>query len=93
MTAGFSLARATPSWWRLLSVPGLVLAAVLVVYVLAVPLRVAFPGRADPPVAAPGDLAGVGEWLAGPRDTPLLVDAKVARDRPSWWLEEAFRGH
>ncbi|MGX5653394.1 thiamine pyrophosphate-dependent enzyme, partial [Geodermatophilus nigrescens] len=44
-------------------------------------------------VRDPGDLAGVGEWLAGPRDTPLLVDAKVTRDRPSWWLEEAFRGH
>ena len=32
-------------------------------------------------------------WLAGPRDRPLLVDAKVTRDEPSWWLEEAFRGH
>src|SRR5690606_27713258 len=39
------------------------------------------------------DLAAVGEWLAGPRDTPLLVDAKVLTDQPSWWLEEAFRGH
>ncbi|MGY1714702.1 thiamine pyrophosphate-binding protein [Geodermatophilus sp. SYSU D01106] len=50
-------------------------------------------GFAAVTVRDPGDLAGVGEWLAGPRDTPLLVDAKVARDRPSWWLEEAFRGH
>ena len=25
--------------------------------------------------------------------TPLLVDAKVAADEPSWWLAEAFRGH
>ncbi len=39
------------------------------------------------------DVAAVGEWLAGPRATPLLVDAKVTRDQPSWWLEEAFRGH
>ncbi|MGY1812467.1 thiamine pyrophosphate-binding protein [Blastococcus sp. SYSU D00820] len=44
-------------------------------------------------VREPGDLAAVGEWLAGPRSTPLLVDAKVTRDQPSWWLEEAFRGH
>ena len=29
----------------------------------------------------------------GPRDRPLLVDAKVSAARGSWWLEEAFRGH
>ncbi|MCF6507435.1 thiamine pyrophosphate-binding protein [Blastococcus sp. MG754426] len=39
------------------------------------------------------DLDGVAAWLAGPRTAPLLVDAKVTRERPSWWLEEAFRGH
>lgn len=39
------------------------------------------------------DLAPLGEWLAGPRDVPFLVDAKVTRERGSWWLEEAFRGH
>jgi acetolactate synthase-1/2/3 large subunit len=39
------------------------------------------------------DLDGVRDWLAGPRSVPLLVDAKVTRDQPSWWLEEAFRGH
>ncbi|MCA0145242.1 thiamine pyrophosphate-binding protein [Blastococcus sp. LR1] len=39
------------------------------------------------------DLAGVATWLAGPRASPLLVDAKVTRGEPSWWLEEAFRGH
>jgi thiamine pyrophosphate-dependent acetolactate synthase large subunit-like protein len=50
-------------------------------------------GFAAVTVREPGDLAGVGEWLAGPRSAPLLVDAKVARDAPSWWLEEAFRGH
>ena len=32
--------------------------------------------------------------LAGrPAHRPLLVDAKVAAGQPSWWLEEAFRGH
>jgi thiamine pyrophosphate-dependent acetolactate synthase large subunit-like protein len=40
-----------------------------------------------------GELAGLRAWLAGPRRTPLLIDAKVAREEPSWWLEEAFRGH
>lgn len=39
------------------------------------------------------DLEGVTAWLAGPRDRPLLVHAKVTADRPSWWLEEAFKGH
>ncbi|GAA0412315.1 acetolactate synthase I/II/III large subunit [Acrocarpospora corrugata] len=39
------------------------------------------------------DLAGIAEWLKGPRARPLLVDAKVAANRGSWWLEEAFRGH
>lgn len=39
------------------------------------------------------DLGGAQTWLDGPRDTPLLIDAKVLRDQPSWWLEEAFRGH
>jgi thiamine pyrophosphate-dependent acetolactate synthase large subunit-like protein len=44
-------------------------------------------------VRAPADLEAVRTWLAGPRDRPMLVDAKVTRSRPSWWLEEAFRGH
>jgi thiamine pyrophosphate-dependent acetolactate synthase large subunit-like protein len=39
------------------------------------------------------DLDMVGDWIAGPRQRPLLVDAKVVADHPSWWLEEAFRGH
>nr|WP_281496899.1 thiamine pyrophosphate-binding protein [Ornithinimicrobium sp. F0845] len=39
------------------------------------------------------DLAPVRAWLDGPRETPLLIDAKVVADEPSWWLEEAFRGH
>ncbi|HEY0482507.1 MAG TPA: thiamine pyrophosphate-binding protein [Kofleriaceae bacterium] len=50
-------------------------------------------GCAGVTVRAPGDLAAVGDWLAGPRDRPLVVDAKVASGRASWWLEEAFRGH
>jgi thiamine pyrophosphate-dependent acetolactate synthase large subunit-like protein len=44
-------------------------------------------------VRGPDDVAGVARWLAGPRERPLLVDAKVAAPRGSWWLEEAFRGH
>ncbi|GLW96804.1 thiamine pyrophosphate-binding protein [Microtetraspora sp. NBRC 16547] len=39
------------------------------------------------------DLAGVAEWLKGPRDRPLAVHAKVTKERGAWWLEEAFRGH
>ena len=44
-------------------------------------------------VRAPGDLAAVADWINGPRDRPLVVDAKVTRGQPSWWLAEAFRGH
>ncbi|SDD29991.1 Acetolactate synthase large subunit [Geodermatophilus telluris] len=44
-------------------------------------------------VRSAADVAAVASWVAGPRRAPLLVDAKVARGRPSWWLEEAFRGH
>jgi len=44
-------------------------------------------------VRAVGDLEPVRAWLDGPRDTPLLIDAKVVADEPSWWLEEAFKGH
>jgi acetolactate synthase-1/2/3 large subunit len=39
------------------------------------------------------DLTAVKDWLNGPRSAPMLVDAKVVADQPSWWLEEAFRGH
>jgi len=39
------------------------------------------------------DLDPVAAWIAGDRGRPLLVDAKVVADHPSWWLEEAFRGH
>ncbi|MGH3201226.1 MAG: thiamine pyrophosphate-dependent enzyme, partial [Streptosporangiaceae bacterium] len=44
-------------------------------------------------VRSAGDLGPVRDWLAGPRERPLLIDAKVTSDRGSWWLEEAFRGH
>ncbi|RFS82412.1 thiamine pyrophosphate-binding protein [Actinomadura spongiicola] len=44
-------------------------------------------------VRRPEDLDAVAAWLAGPRDRPMVVDAKVTRGRPAWWLEEAFRGH
>ena len=39
------------------------------------------------------DLAGARGWLDGPRERPLLIDAKVTSAHGSWWLEEAFRGH
>ncbi|MFB4290404.1 thiamine pyrophosphate-binding protein [Nonomuraea sp. ATR24] len=50
-------------------------------------------GFAAVTVGAAADLAGVADWLKGPRDRPLLVHAQVTRERASWWLEEAFRGH
>jgi len=50
-------------------------------------------GCAGVTVRSPADLAAVQDWLAGPRDRPLVIDAKVASARGSWWLEEAFRGH
>jgi acetolactate synthase I/II/III large subunit len=39
------------------------------------------------------DLGPVRDWLAAPRERPLLIDAKVTSAHGSWWLEEAFRGH
>ena len=50
-------------------------------------------GCAGVTVRGPGDLAPVRDWLAGPRDRPLVIDAKVTSATGSWWLEEAFRGH
>jgi acetolactate synthase I/II/III large subunit len=44
-------------------------------------------------VRTAADLAAVRGWLTGPRERPLLIDAKVISSRGSWWLEEAFRGH
>ncbi|MBB2891189.1 thiamine pyrophosphate-binding protein [Flexivirga oryzae] len=37
------------------------------------------------------DLRPVADWLRD-RSRPLLIDAKVVSDHPSWWLAEAF-GH
>jgi acetolactate synthase I/II/III large subunit len=50
-------------------------------------------GCAGVTVRGPDDLGPVREWLDGPRDRPLVIDAKVASAHGSWWLEEAFRGH
>ena len=44
-------------------------------------------------VRTAADLDAVGDWIAGRRERPLFVDAKVVTDHPAWWLEEAFRGH
>lgn len=43
-------------------------------------------------VRKPSDVDGLRDWLAGPRNRPIVIDAKVTSG-PSWWLEEAFRGH
>jgi acetolactate synthase I/II/III large subunit len=50
-------------------------------------------GCAGVTVRGRDDLQEVQAWLDGPRDAPLLIDAKVTSSRGSWWLEEAFRGH
>jgi thiamine pyrophosphate-dependent acetolactate synthase large subunit-like protein len=36
------------------------------------------------------DLGGLAEWLDGPRDRAIVIDAKIASDGGSWWLQEAF---
>ena len=82
LTAGVALVRATPPRWRPLSVPGVLLGALLVVYVLAVPLRVAVPGRADPPAAAPGDLA----------DARAVSVATVDGERLAGWYAPSVSG-
>ncbi|GAB1817578.1 thiamine pyrophosphate-binding protein [Herbidospora sp. RD11066] len=50
-------------------------------------------GCAAVTVRLAADLDAVREWVDGPRDLPLLIHAKVTRERGSWWLEEAFKGH
>jgi thiamine pyrophosphate-dependent acetolactate synthase large subunit-like protein len=50
-------------------------------------------GYAAATVRATEDLAPIRSWLAGSRDRPMLIDAKVTRGKPSWWLAEAFKGH
>ncbi|HEY0937770.1 MAG TPA: thiamine pyrophosphate-binding protein [Trebonia sp.] len=49
-------------------------------------------GYAAVTVRSPADLVPVRSWLEGDRERPLLIDAKVTRGAPSWWLEEAFAG-
>lgn len=48
-------------------------------------------GCAGVTVRSAEDLFAVKDWLAGPRDAPLVIDAKIADDGGSWWLAEAFR--
>jgi thiamine pyrophosphate-dependent acetolactate synthase large subunit-like protein len=50
-------------------------------------------GAAAVTVRRVADLAAVEEWLAGPRDVPLVIDARIASDGGAWWLAEAFKGH
>ena len=47
-------------------------------------------GCAGLTVRTVADLDGLAEWLAGPRDRPLLIDAKITSDGGAWWLAEAF---
>ena len=49
-------------------------------------------GCAAAAVRSPADLAPVRSWLAGDRARPMLIDAKVTRTRPSWWLAQALPG-
>ncbi|MCP1413850.1 thiamine pyrophosphate-dependent acetolactate synthase large subunit-like protein [Paenarthrobacter sp. A20] len=44
-------------------------------------------------VRRPEDLSRVNEWLSGPRETPMVIDARIASDGGAWWLAEAFKGH
>ena len=44
-------------------------------------------------VTSPEDLQPVRDWVASGPTGPMLVHAKGTADEPSWWLEEAFRGH
>ncbi|GAB3978503.1 hypothetical protein GCM10029978_071380 [Actinoallomurus acanthiterrae] len=39
------------------------------------------------------DLVPVRTWLDGPRESPLVIDARIAEDGGSWWLAEAFHRH
>ncbi|QCU78197.1 thiamine pyrophosphate-binding protein [Citricoccus sp. SGAir0253] len=44
-------------------------------------------------VRSVADLAAVRAWVDGPRQAPLVIDARIASDRGAWWLAEAFSGH
>lgn len=42
-------------------------------------------------VRRPADMAAISAWLDGPRDRPLVVDARVTPSVVGAWLPEAFR--
>ena len=42
-------------------------------------------------VRRPEDLDAVTDWLGSDPHRPLVIDAKIASDGGSWWLEEAMR--
>lgn len=44
-------------------------------------------------VRTEADLYPVFTWLDERPDHPFVVDAKIASDGGSWWLQEAFTGH
>lgn len=48
-------------------------------------------GCAGVTVRRPDDLTEVREWVDGPRDTPLVIDAKIT-SFPSWVLAHTFAG-
>ncbi|WP_298591584.1 thiamine pyrophosphate-binding protein [uncultured Kocuria sp.] len=50
-------------------------------------------GAAGVVVRTREDLAAVSAWVDGPRDRPLVVDARIVSDGGAWWLAEAFKGH
>ena len=50
-------------------------------------------GAATVTVRSVADLAPVEKWVAGPRNMPLVIDARIASDGGAWWLAEAFKGH
>jgi acetolactate synthase-1/2/3 large subunit len=44
-------------------------------------------------VRSTADLEPVRAWLESQPERPIVIHAMVTADHPSWWLEEAFRGH
>ncbi|MFJ4207811.1 thiamine pyrophosphate-binding protein [Paenarthrobacter sp. NPDC089675] len=50
-------------------------------------------GAAGVTVRSVADLQAVQEWLDGAKESPLIIDARIASDGGAWWLAEAFKGH
>ncbi|WP_423057972.1 thiamine pyrophosphate-binding protein [Brevibacterium linens] len=50
-------------------------------------------GAAAVTVTDLADVETVEEWLTGSPETPLVIDAHIASDGGSWWLQEAFSHH